>query len=88
MTALHAVDVSLRPLGQHYGGKYGASIPCPVCQRPALKYKTGRAEGVPWTDYAHRLSFDLDSKNEPRLTASEICRVADGSPQKRRKGTK
>lgn len=78
MATLYAIDVASRPLGRQYGGKCGVSIACPICGRPALVHKKGRTQGVFWTDYAHRLSFDLDGHNEPQMHASEICR--DPSP--------
>jgi DNA-binding XRE family transcriptional regulator len=83
-----AWDVTKRPIGSHYGGKYGSSVACPVCSRAALIFRRGRTEGVFWTDYAHRFSLDLDHKHEPRMTASEICRKLGDPSAKVRKGGK
>lgn len=81
-------DVTARPIGSHYGGKYGSSVACPTCARAALIYKRGRTEGIFWTDYAHRFTLDLDHKNEPRMTASEICRKLGDPSAKARRGGK
>jgi hypothetical protein len=82
------INVATRPLGQLFGGKQGQSVECPVCSRPAVLFKSGRTAGVFWTEYAHQLSFDLDSHNEPVMHASEICRRQDDPSAKGRKVAK
>jgi hypothetical protein len=70
VATLYAIDVAARPLGRAYGGKHGVSVACPLCNRPALIFKKGKTQGRAWVDYAHRLSFELNSHNEPVMHAS------------------
>lgn len=85
----YTIDVAERPIGRNYGGKNGVSVECPVCRRPALKWKNGRSEGVFWIDYAHALAIDLNHRNEPVMTASQICRKPERDPSlKARTGAK
>lgn len=82
----YTIDVASRPLGRNYGGKNGVAVSCPVCNRPGLKWKAGRKEGIYFVDYAHALSIDLNHKNEPVVTASQICRKPERDPSQ--KGSK
>lgn len=88
MSESHRIDISTRPVGRNYGGKNGVSVVCPVCRRAAIKYKDVRVDGQFYTDYAHVISLDLNHKNEPRMTASEICRKLRDPSAKGRKGAK
>lgn len=83
MSESHRVDIAARPVGRNYGGKNGVSVECPVCRRAALKYKDVRVEGEFYTDYAHVLAIDLNHKNEPVVTASQICRKPKRDPSEK-----
>lgn len=83
-----AWDVASRPVGSHWGGKFGVSVECPLCHRPALRYRETRTQGVFFTEYAHRFALSLDQKNEPVCTASEICRKPSDPSPKAKKGAK
>lgn len=85
---LYTIDIAARPVGQHYGGKHAVSVACPVCGKPALIHKKGFAGGAAWTDYAHRISIDLDHKNEAQAIASQVCRAAGDPSRKRKRGRK
>lgn len=70
---LYVLDVASRPVGQLVGGRYDVSVECPVCKRPGVLHREARKSGVLFREYAHRISIDLDQKNEPVARASEIC---------------
>lgn len=85
---LYALDIAGCPLGQLVGGKYGQSVECPVCARPAVLYRKSRERGAFFTEYAHRICLDLDPHNEAVMRASEICRLWDDPSLRAAKGAK
>lgn len=66
-------NIESRPAGSFWGGKYGLSMSCPVCGKPALRLKTSYVKGDRVVQYAHRVTLELDRKNEPQVDFGTPC---------------
>jgi hypothetical protein len=68
------VDLTKKPEGYMLGGQFRLVKVCPVCGRTGASDGKKRVKkGREHVQFHHLLSFSLNKKNEPVMTASDSC---------------
>lgn len=70
----YSMDLRTKPLGYGLGGKLGVVMECPECGESCAFLRAGVDGGKPYREYAHHIGIWLDSKHEPQVEYSGLCR--------------